>query len=71
MRRPCDLADRVFVALEHCKWCGVVPDVECADNAVDARRGNGVGAVLVPVVGEGFRGLEGGRWAVGTDGLDV
>ena len=69
--RPRDLADRVFVAVEHGKGGGGVPNVECADNAVDACGGDGVGAVLVPVVGEGFRGLEGRGWAVGADGLNV
>ncbi|KFY18362.1 hypothetical protein V493_08675 [Pseudogymnoascus sp. VKM F-4281 (FW-2241)] len=54
MRRPCDLTDRVLVAVEHGQRGGGVPDVEGADDAVDARRGDGVGAVLVPVVGEGF-----------------
>lgn len=64
MRGPRDLADSVFVALKHGKRGGVVPNIEGADNAIDARRGDGVGAVLVPVVGECFGGLEGGGRAV-------
>lgn len=71
MRGPRDLADRVLVAMEHRQRGGVVPNIECANNAINARRGDGVGAVLVPVVGECFRGLEGGVWAVGAHGLDV
>jgi hypothetical protein len=59
------------VACEQGQGGGVVPDVERADEAVDAGGGDGVGAVLVPVVGEGFGGLEGGGWTIGADWVDV
>jgi hypothetical protein len=71
MRGPRKFTDCVFVAMEHGQRCGGVPDVECADDAIDARRGDGVGAVLVPVVGESFGRLESCGWAVGADGLNV
>lgn len=71
MRGPRKFADRVFMPVDHRQRGGGVPYVECADNAIDARRGDGVGAVLIPVVGESFGGLESCGRAVGADGLDV
>lgn len=71
VRRPGELADGVLVAGEQRERRAGVADVEGADDAVDARGGDDVGAVLVPVVGEGFGGLEGGAGgAVAADGAD-
>jgi hypothetical protein len=61
VRRPRHTADGVGVALEQSQGTGGrSTQVEGPDHAVDARgRDEGL-AVLVPVVGEAFRGREGG-----------
>lgn len=69
MGAPGDLADGVVVAVQEGQGRGGVADVEGADDAVDAGGGDEVGAVLVPVVGEGLAGLEGG--AVGAERGDL
>lgn len=76
MRTPRHLAHRVLVPRE--ERHGALArgaDVEGADVAVDACGGEGAGAVLVPVVGEGFGGggglLEaGGAGACGWGGVE-
>lgn len=73
MRTPRHLAHRVLVPCE--ERHGALArgaDVEGADVAVDARGGEGAGAVFVPVVGEGFGGgcglLEAGGAGAGVRG---